>query len=68
MCVCVCVCVCVMLQVHRSGGGSGEETVEISGSESARQMAQDLIEEVINSQDSRGACNNCTSFIFTSKI
>ena len=28
--------------------------MEISGSDSARQRAQELIEEVINSQDSRG--------------
>ena len=46
--------VCVLLQVHRSGGGSGEEMVEVSGSESARQTAQELIEDIINSQESRG--------------
>ena len=28
--------------------------VEISGSEAARQTAQELIEDIINSQDSRG--------------
>lgn len=41
-------------KVHRGGGGMGEETVEISGSDSARQTAQELIEEIINSQDTRG--------------
>ena len=47
-------CACMILKVHRSGGGIGEETVEISGSESARQTAQDLIEDIINSQETRG--------------
>ena len=50
---CVCVCVCVH-QVHRSGDGSGEETVEVTGSETARLKAQELIEEIINSPASRG--------------
>ena len=31
--------------------------MEISGSESARQTAQELIEDIINSQDSRGEMN-----------
>ena len=53
MCMCF-TCACMILKVHRSGGGLGEETVEISGSESARQTAQELIEDIINSQETRG--------------
>ena len=53
MCMCF-TCACMILKVHRSGGGLGEETVEISGSESTRQTAQELIEDIINSQETRG--------------
>ena len=48
------VCVCVS-QVHRGRGRDvGEEMVEITGEESARQSAQELIQEVISTQDFRG--------------
>ena len=48
------VCVCVS-QVHRGRGRDvGEEMVEITGEESARQTAQELIQEVISTQDFRG--------------
>ena len=56
-CACVRVCVCMRVcvhQVHRSGDGSGEETVEVTGNETARLKAQELIEEVINSPATRG--------------
>ena len=52
---------CVCNQVHRDsggggggGGGSDEVVVEVTGDESARQTAQELIDDIISSQDYRG--------------
>ena len=47
-----------MYQVHRDdeggGGGSDEALVEVTGDESARKTAQELIDDIISSQDFRG--------------
>ena len=55
----VCVRVpCAQYQVHRDreggGGESDEALVEVTGNESARKTAQELIDDIISSQDFRG--------------
>ncbi|CAI8021529.1 Far upstream element-binding protein 3, partial [Geodia barretti] len=46
------------IKVHRDdeggGGGSDEALVEVTGDESARKTAQELIDDIISSQDFRG--------------
>ena len=47
-----------MYQVHRDseggGGGLDEALVEVTGDESARKTAQELIDDIVSSQDFRG--------------
>ena len=47
-----------MHQVHRDseggGGGLDEALVEVTGDESARKTAQELIDDIVSSQDFRG--------------